>query len=155
MTSTSQSCVQTGWPCFISRVPHLCHSRMKKIINMKQDRLSFSCLVCGKLGVKEDCIYTECCAHSTAISKKEITEETATLNTHASDNSSFGIRTVIKQSGTSNARQWQNHQLITLTTRRRFVFWGENDKAKSFILLPLQTDIIDLWGLLVCKLYPI
>lgn len=51
----------------------------------------------------------------------------------------------------TKARQGQSHQDTALTPRRRFVLGGEDDEAKSFILLPLQTDVVDLWAWLVGK----
>lgn len=78
----------------------------------------------------------------------------------------------------SEVRQGQCHQDMALTSRRRFVLGGEDDEAKSFVLLPLQTDVVDfrawlvgkvdtvqprravlcqdrLWLLLLCLLFPL
>lgn len=55
----------------------------------------------------------------------------------------------------SEARQGRSHQDTALTPRRRFVLGGEDDKAKSFVLLPLQTDVVDLRARLVGKVHTV
>lgn len=142
----------TGWlhGIYFPSSPHLYQSWVKKNINMKQDRPSLRWVGCEIAWIKDECIYAECCVGNTSTSKKEKClkklQPCSCLLMPAAD---------LVQTRRSEAKQWQRHQNTVLTTRRRFVLWGEDDEAKSFIFLPLQTDIIDLWGLLVCKLYPI
>lgn len=49
------------------------------------------------------------------------------------------------------ASQGQSHRDMALTPRRRLVLGGEDDEAKSFVLLSLQAYVVDLGARLVGK----